>query len=274
MKVSVTLALLFTAVQGIPAPQASNGTANAQQGQQQQQGNNNPNVQQQGNNGNQNAQNNPQIQDGSNDVNGAPQVDQQTAILMQTAVDAWMRDTGVVSNFLNIGGGLQDEQTFKNQALIAHSAEVDELTHKNVLDQNMPNNQNVQQANATLSNGAFQLVVDQLRDMSLQGRAAVQGIDTINNDRCVNVLPNIDTYMREAALTIGNGQATQQSVRPQACANIQPGVNGAANVGEAPQGYVNGKLQTAPQGQNAAGTSNTLPNIPQDESGDQPDTQI
>lgn len=158
-------------------------------------------------------------------------------------------DTGVVSNFLNIGNSLTDETTFMNQAQIAHSAEVDELTHKAVLDQFMPNNQNVQKANATLSNGAFQLVVDRLEDMAMQGRSQIQAITDINNDRCVNVLPNIDAYMREAALTIGNGQAVQQSVRPAACANIVPGQNGAAQVGVAPAGYVNGKL--------ANGNSNT-----------------
>lgn len=161
---------------------------------------------------------------------------------MQTAIDAWMRDTGVVSNFLNIGPNIQDEQTFKNQAQIAHSAEVDELTHKAVLDQYMPNNKNVKAANATLTNGAFQLVVDRLDDMARQGFSQKNGIDDINKDRCVNVLSNIDTYMREAANTIGNGQVVQQSVRPAACANIVAGQNGAAQLNQPPQGYTNGKL--------------------------------
>jgi len=132
---------------------------------------------------------------------------------------------------------------------------VDELTHKAVLDQYMGNNKQIQQANATLTNGAFQLVVDELQRMADNGRQAMDGIDKINKDRCVNVLPNIDTYMRESALTIGNGQTTQQSVRPAACGNIQPGQNGALQVGQAPPGYVNGKLQN--------GNSNTNPNIVQ-----------
>jgi len=183
-------------------------------------------------------------QNGANSANQPSQVDAATAALMSTAVNAWMMDTGVVSNFLlNIGNSLTDEMTFKNQAQIAHSAEVDELTHKAVLDQFMPNNVNVQKANSTLSNGAFQLVVDRLEDMAMQGRSQIQGITDINNDRCVNVLPNIDAYMREAALTIGNGQPIQQSVRPSACANIIPGQSGAAQVGMPPAGYVNGKLQ-------------------------------
>ena len=173
-----------------------------------------------------------------------------------------MRDTGVVSNFLDNGANYQDDTTFRNQALIAHSAEVDELTHKNVLDQGMPNNQNVKAANATLSNGAFQLVVDQLQTMADQGCSAMGGIDIINKDRCVNVLPNIDMYMREAALTIGNGQATQQSVRPSACSSISPGQNGALKVNQPPPGYVNGKLQN--------GGSNTNPNIPATPADDDP----
>ena len=76
----------------------------------------------------------------------------------------------------------------------------------------------------------------------MQGRSQIQAITDINNDRCVNVLPNINIYLREAALTIGNGQPIRQSVRPAACANIVPGHNGAPQVGMPPAGYVNGKL--------------------------------
>lgn len=226
-------------------------------------GNNNNGNNNNGNNGNNNGNSNSGApQDGSNDTNQQGRVDQNTALLMSTAVSAWMRDTGVVSNFLDNGASYNDESTFKNQALIAHSAEVDELTHKNVLDQFMPNNKNVQMANGTLTNGAFQLVVDQLQRMADEGRSAMDGIDIINKDRCVNVLPNIDMYMREAALTIGNGQGVQQSVRPSACANIEPGQNGALKVGQAPPGYVNGKLQN--------GNSNTNPNIPATPADDDP----
>jgi len=204
---------------------------------------------------------NPAPQDGSNDKNNGGNVNFATAILIQTAVDAWQRDTGVVSNFLNMGQSFTDENTFKNQALIAHSAEVDELTHKNVLDQFVQSN-NLAGANSTLTNGAFQLVVDQLLLMATQGRKAIGGIDLINKDRCVNVLPNIDIYFRESALNIGGGIPVQQAVRPAACGNIQPGVNGALKVNQIPQGYVNGRLQN--------GSSNTNPNIPSTPNGDQP----
>ncbi|KAF2398713.1 hypothetical protein EJ06DRAFT_89258 [Trichodelitschia bisporula] len=206
------------------------------------------------NTGNTGAANQPAIQDGANDVNAAGSVSASDALLINTAIDAWQRDTGVVTNFLNMGASFTDDATFKNQALIAHSAEVDELTHKNVLDQFTAGNANVQAANATLTSGAFQLVVDRLFDMSVNGRADIAGIDQINKDRCVNVLPNIDTYLRESAQLIGGGQKVIQSVRPAACGNIVPGQNGALKVNEIPAGYVNGKLQN--------GNSNTNPNIP------------
>jgi hypothetical protein len=122
----------------------------------------------------------PAIQDGNNDVNAAGTISGQNALLVNTAITAWMRDTGVVSNFLNIGPTIQDDATFRNQAQIAHSAEVDELTQKAVLDQ-FVQNQNVAQANATLSNGAFQLVVDRLDDMARQGLAQKNAINDINN---------------------------------------------------------------------------------------------
>jgi len=272
MKLSFATATLLLAGLAVAAPQNRNngnrngGNTNANSGNtNSNSGNTNSNSgNTNSNSGNNNAGNQttnggnnnvdqPQVQDGSNDRSPFGSVDQQTAQLMQTSIDAWMRDTGVVSNFLNIGPNIQDEATFRNQAQIAHSAEVDELTQKAVLDQFMPNNQNVKAANATLSNGAFQLVVDRLDDMARQGFAQKNGIDDINKDRCVNVLPNIDAYMREAALTIGNGQGIQQSVRPAACSNVVAGQNGALKVNQPPPNYVNGKLQN--------GNSNTNPNI-------------
>jgi len=240
MKLSVATLSMLLAV-ATAYPQRNNSTS----------GNGNGNNNNNNNNGN---SNNGQNNNGQNsNGNQRAPVDQNLALLMNTASADWMRDTGVVSNFLDNGKNYMDDATFRNQAQIAHSAEVDELTHKAVLDQGMPNNQNVKKANSTLSNGAFQLVVDQLQVMADQGRSAMGMIDSINKDRCVNVLPNIDTYMRESALTVGGGVATLQSVRPSACSSIQPGQNGALQVDQPPPGYVNGKLQN--------GNSNTLPNI-------------
>lgn len=197
---------------------------------------------------------NPPVQDGTNDVNTPSTIRFADQLLLNTAVSGWQRDTGIVSNFLNIGPTLTDEETFKNQALVAYSAEIDQLAHKNVLDQFIPgdNNKNILQANQTLSMGSYQLVVDQLNRMSLQGRSALDGIDIINKDRCVNVLPSFDTYFREAALNIGGGSGILQAVRPAACAVVVPGINGALKVGQIPAGYVNGKLQNQPTAINPA----------------------
>jgi hypothetical protein len=245
MKFTIASATLLLAALAVAAPQnrnnGNNGNSNSNGGNTQASNQSTNSNNGNNNNNNGNAQQNANA-NGSNGRNPSGQVSQDQAQLMQTAIDAWMRDTGVVSNFLNIGPNIQDEQTFKNQAQIAHSAEVDELTQKAVLDQFMPNNQNVKAANSTLSNGAFQLVVDRLDDMARQGFSQKNGINDINKDRCINVLPNIDTYMREGANTIGNGQVTQQSVRPAACSNTVAGQNGAAQVNQPPAGYTNGKL--------------------------------
>ena len=66
---------------------------------------------------------------------GAPQtVDAQTAQALQAAADNWAFDTSQVSNFLNTGKSLTGNQ-FNQGANIAYNAEVDELTHKAILDQ-------------------------------------------------------------------------------------------------------------------------------------------
>jgi hypothetical protein len=135
--------------------------------------------------------------------------------LVEIAVNSWRRDTGVVSNFLNKGQSFTDNQTFKNQAFVAYSAEIDELSHKKVIDQYFSENQNIRKANATLS-GSFQLVVDQLFRMAIQGRQAIDGIELINKDRCVNVLPSIDIYFRESAA----GSQVKTAIRPDTCSNI------------------------------------------------------
>src|ERR1700761_7024143 len=130
MKFSLATATFLLAALAVAAPQNRNngnrngGNTNANSGNtNSNSGNTNSNS---GNNnaGNQttNGGNNvdqPQVQNGSNDRNPSGTVDQQTAQLMQTAIDSWMRDTGVVSNFLNIGPNIQDETTFRNQAQIA-----------------------------------------------------------------------------------------------------------------------------------------------------------
>jgi hypothetical protein len=141
-----------------------------------------------------------------------------TANDLATAVSNWMADTSMVSNFLNTGASIQNNVQFKQAATVAFNAEVDELNHKAIIDAANSADPNVIAANSTLATGgSFQDVVDKLQQMSVQGMAAAGNIDLINQNRCVNVLPNIDAYM---ASTGSNSQA----VRPTVC--DQTGVAG------------------------------------------------
>jgi hypothetical protein len=97
-----------------------------------------------------------------------------------------MSDTSAVSNFLNTGAAMTNDTAFKAAALVAFNAEVDELTHKAIIEQTLSQDPAIQGANSTLAGGAFQDVVDKLMLMSMMGKAAVANIDLINQNRCVN----------------------------------------------------------------------------------------
>ncbi|KAI4907692.1 hypothetical protein J4E90_009098 [Alternaria incomplexa] len=141
-----------------------------------------------------------------------------TANDLATAVSNWMADTSMVSNFLNTGASIQNNVQFKQAATVAFNAEVDELNHKAIIDAANGADPNVIAANSTLATGgSFQDVVDKLQQMSVQGMAAAGNIDLINQNRCVNVLPNIDAYMASTG-------STSQAVRPTVC--DQTGVAG------------------------------------------------
>jgi len=155
-----------------------------------------------------------------------------TAGDLATAVSNWMADTSMVSNFLNTGASIQNNVAFKQAATVAFNAEVDELTHKAIIDSANSQMPNVIAANSTLATGgAFQDVVDKLQLMSVQGRAAVANIDLINQNRCVNVLPNIDAYMASTG-------SSSQAVRPTVCdqTGVAGGVQGTGPTlpGQAP----------------------------------------
>ncbi|KAF2477523.1 uncharacterized protein BDR25DRAFT_364370, partial [Lindgomyces ingoldianus] len=107
---------------------------------------------------------------------------------LANAVANWQADTSMVSNFLNTGASIMNNVAFKQAANVAFNAEVDELNHKAIIegDQSIATNPNIQAANSTLATGgSFQDVVDKLQEMSVKGRAAVQNIDLINQNRCV-----------------------------------------------------------------------------------------
>ncbi|CAI9626168.1 unnamed protein product [Alternaria burnsii] len=202
MKYILIASLLTSAAYAAPFAQASN--------QQQQQGAQTGNQQQQQQQG---ATNTPTGL-GAGIQNGQTP----TANDLATAVSNWMADTSMVSNFLNTGASIQNNVQFKQAATVAFNAEVDELNHKAIIDAANGQMPNVIAANSTLATGgSFQDVVDKLQQMSVQGMAAVGNIDLINQNRCVNVLPNIDAYMASTG-------STSQAVRPTVC--DQTGVAG------------------------------------------------
>src|ERR1700712_1963690 len=124
----------------------------------------------------------------------AGSIDARTAQAMQLAISNWQTDTGIVSGFQNAGKNVNDANAFMGIADGAFKAEVDELTQKAVLDQVIGNDPRVSIANLTLTNGVFQSVVDNLQIMSMQGTSKFNLIDAINQVRCVQILPSIDTY--------------------------------------------------------------------------------
>ncbi|KAF6806979.1 hypothetical protein CSOJ01_08483 [Colletotrichum sojae] len=161
---------------------------------------------------------------------------------VMNAVMSWMQDTGKVTKFLNSATSFTGAE-FTKQATIALNAEIDELNHKMVLDAALTGMDMVAQANNVLATqGTFQQVVDTLQSMVTNGPDTAQkDVDSINNNRCVNVLPNIDMYFAAA------GMPQIQAVRPTGClevegANVTPAVppsaggnNGGAAAPPAPQ---------------------------------------
>jgi len=157
----------------------------------------------------------------ASNANGGPSsLDPRTKQAMQLAISNWMTDTGIVSGFQNVGGNTNDDQAFKGVADGAFKAEVDELSQKAVLDAAIGNDPRVSIANLTLTNGVFQSVVDNLQIMSIQGQQKSNLIDSINQVRCTQILPSIDTYMVVAAEYIGDNAQQRRAVRPTACQGI------------------------------------------------------
>ncbi|WQF77359.1 hypothetical protein CDEST_02373 [Colletotrichum destructivum] len=145
-------------------------------------------------------------------------------VQVMNAVMSWMQDTAKVTKFLNTATSFTGAE-FTKQATIALNAEIDELNHKMVLDAAFQGTDTVAQANAVLdTQGKFQQVVDTLQSMVTNGPDTAQkDVDSINNNRCVNVLPNIDMYFAAA------GAPQVQAVRPTGClevegANVTPAV--------------------------------------------------
>lgn len=158
------------------------------------------------------------------------------------AVVSWMNDTGKVTNFLDTATSLTGDD-FTKQATIALNAEKDELNHKTILDAAMGQQPDVQDANNVLAmQGTFQMVVDTLQKMVDGGPDTAQAdVDAINQNRCVNVLPNIDKYFAAA------GSSTITASRPTGCLEITSGPTStaAANAGDAAGGAAGGDASAA-----------------------------
>ncbi|KZL68687.1 hypothetical protein CT0861_11451 [Colletotrichum tofieldiae] len=184
--------------------------------------------------------------DATQDQTGASQGQNNTAggrngvsdTQIMNAVMSWMQDTAKVTKFLNTATSFTGAE-FTKQATIALNAEIDELNHKMVLDAALQGTDMVTQANAVLdTQGTFQQVVDTLQSMVINGPDTAQkDVNSINNNRCVNVLPNIDMYFAAA------GAPQIQAIRPTGClevegANVTPAVPLPVNGGGANNGGV------------------------------------
>ncbi|KAI1367908.1 hypothetical protein F5Y08DRAFT_297290 [Xylaria arbuscula] len=126
------------------------------------------------------------------------------------AQNSWRADTSTVSQFLSAVPTLRGTK-LTSAAQVAFNAEVDELTHKKVLDGAFSSDPRIVSANDILVNqGTFQSVVDALRDFADNGdKKSEAEINTLlqntNSVRCGKVLPAIDTYFRVAGEKLNNG---------------------------------------------------------------------
>lgn len=132
---------------------------------------------------------------------------------VQQAVRNWQQRTSIVSDFLSEAANLPQGQV-ANRAARALQAENEELTSKATIDQNCRPDA-LQAANSVLEGGAFQRVVDSLQRLAQNGNNLSPGqvatiVQSTNQNRCRNVLPNIDEYFRVA-------QVQASAVRPAQC---------------------------------------------------------
>ncbi|KAE9979132.1 hypothetical protein EG328_001073 [Venturia inaequalis] len=193
---------------------------------------------------------------------------QQAIAALQAAADNWSFDTGMVSNNQNTGKALaKNAAKFQAQANIAYNAEVDELTHKAILDQIIGNDPDVSIANQTLTNGCFQSVVDNLQIMANQGPSQASLIDDINMVRCTQILPSIDTYLAVAARVIGPGATLRTAIRPDACAAIVKAAPASAFPGNLKAVNIRGNTDKVTNGNTFAGTGSPTVQAPANNAG-------
>ncbi|KAF8851308.1 hypothetical protein BDZ45DRAFT_696043 [Acephala macrosclerotiorum] len=132
----------------------------------------------------------------------------QVSETITAAANSWRNDTGTVSAFLDYAVSLlpNSPSDFLEHAATALAAELDELTHKAVLDKffllntTQPNHAVSDADSILVTDGTFQYVVDSLTDISKTGRLV--NVLSINAVRCTYVLPAIDTYLEQVAISI------------------------------------------------------------------------
>ena len=140
------------------------------------------------------------------------------------AANEWAADTSKVSQFLSAASSLSGSD-LATQAATALSNELDELTHKAILDEqfNTADNPGVEQANNVLAGPqqTFQIVVDGLTNLANNGASMTPDqvaaeVQAINEDRCTFVLPAIDAYFLAVSDFLQNG-LTLVANRPDNC---------------------------------------------------------
>jgi hypothetical protein len=157
-------------------------------------------------------------------VLGAPAVTprQTDNAALAAAADNWSVDIVTVSHFLDAAaGGALTGQPLQDAATLAFNAEVNELTRPR---------RAIQEHECRHPGGRlllvgqmkFQFVLDGLSMLTTPEAGALQShnvaamVVMINNNRCANVLPAIDTYFRVTATFLGNPDPVF-ATRPIAC---------------------------------------------------------
>ncbi|KGQ09689.1 hypothetical protein BBAD15_g4972 [Beauveria bassiana D1-5] len=151
---------------------------------------------------------------GSGGSGGSKDTSRPSDEAMADAAEQWRADTGIER---------------QDQGQIAADAEKDELIQKAVLDRMFLNgtaadrDPAVAAAHDMLANqGTFQFVLDALILFSKRGSSLTQDevasmIKAVNQDRCTNVLPSIDTYIGATHAVTGQERGGKTAVRPTNC---------------------------------------------------------
>jgi len=136
-----------------------------------------------------------------------------------TAAKDWKADTTKVSTFLNNAPKLSGK-ALTAAAAAAHTHELNELVHKKVIDAKfLKTNTVIKSANNVLVTEAkFDTVVSGLASLATDGAASFSKekiqviVNSINLNRCTNVLPAIDKYFK-----VADPGAGLKATRPTEC---------------------------------------------------------